>query len=137
MCVSVLQLVVTGLTKIKLGDTFADMPNLSLATSNGLVYSWGRNLLTPEEWEEQHLRQQLIMADGLDVESTASGQGTWTTSGTAAESNAAVVASSPATNALSTKSVLSTKSSYTPAENGETTDDGRTILIDDDADGRQ
>lgn len=37
-------LIVTGLTKLKLGDTFSDMKNVSLATSNGLVYSWGQNI---------------------------------------------------------------------------------------------
>ena len=37
-------LVVTGLTKLKLGDTFYGMKNISLATTNGLVYSWGENL---------------------------------------------------------------------------------------------
>lgn len=42
-------MVVTGLTKSKMGDIFSDMLNVTLATSNGLVYSWGRNLLTFEE----------------------------------------------------------------------------------------
>jgi trehalose-6-phosphate synthase/trehalose-6-phosphatase len=39
---------ITGLTKLKLGDIFADkkFENLTLATSNGLVYSWGKNLLS-------------------------------------------------------------------------------------------
>ncbi|KAJ1440890.1 hypothetical protein B484DRAFT_391004 [Ochromonadaceae sp. CCMP2298] len=40
-------MVVTGLTKLKLGDTFQGLHNLTLATSNGLVYSWGLNLLPP------------------------------------------------------------------------------------------
>lgn len=41
--------VVTGLTKLKLGDTFSSKlyENLTLATSNGLVYSWGKNLSPP------------------------------------------------------------------------------------------
>lgn len=38
-------MVITGLTKQKLGDTFAGLRNVTLATSNGLVYSWGQNLL--------------------------------------------------------------------------------------------
>jgi trehalose-6-phosphatase len=40
--------IVTGLTKLKLGDVFTDMKNVTLVTSNGLVYSWGANLLTGE-----------------------------------------------------------------------------------------
>ena len=36
---------ITGLTKQKLGDTFFGLKNVTLATSNGLVYSWGQNLL--------------------------------------------------------------------------------------------
>lgn len=35
---------ITGLTKAKLGDTFAGLKNVTLATSNGLVYSYGQNL---------------------------------------------------------------------------------------------
>lgn len=37
-------MVITGLTKAKLGNVFQGMKNISLATSNGLVYSWGENL---------------------------------------------------------------------------------------------
>lgn len=37
-------MVITGLTKAKLGDTFAGLKNVTLATSNGLVYSYGQNL---------------------------------------------------------------------------------------------
>jgi trehalose 6-phosphate synthase/phosphatase len=37
-------MVVTGLTKMKLGDTFKDFPNLTIVTSNGLVYSWGESM---------------------------------------------------------------------------------------------
>jgi hypothetical protein len=36
--------VITGLTRLKLGDTFAGLNNVTLATSTGLVYSWGDNL---------------------------------------------------------------------------------------------
>jgi trehalose 6-phosphate synthase/phosphatase len=42
-------IIITGLTKIKLGGLFEDMPNVSLGTSNGLLYSWGKNLLTSSE----------------------------------------------------------------------------------------
>jgi len=44
-------MVMTGLTRIKLGDTFKGMKNVTLVTSNGLVYSWGANLQTMEEKE--------------------------------------------------------------------------------------
>ena len=37
-------MVVTGLTKLKMSDTFSDMPNVTLITSIGLVYRWGLNL---------------------------------------------------------------------------------------------
>ena len=37
-------MVITGLTKMKLGDTFKDFPNLTIVTSNGMVYSWGENM---------------------------------------------------------------------------------------------
>ena len=37
-------MVVTGQTKLKMGDTFSDMPNVTLITSIGLVYRWGLNL---------------------------------------------------------------------------------------------
>ena len=37
-------MVVTGLTKLKMGDIFSDMQNVTLVTSIGLVYRWGRNL---------------------------------------------------------------------------------------------
>lgn len=37
-------MVVTGLTKLKLGDIFMDMPNVTLLTSIGLVYRWGANI---------------------------------------------------------------------------------------------
>jgi hypothetical protein len=49
------QVVITGLTKQKLGDTFAGLRNVTLATSNGLVYSWGQNLLPARH----HTRAQL------------------------------------------------------------------------------
>ena len=45
-------MVVTGLTKLKLGDAFKGYPNVTLVTSNGLVYSWGANMLTQEELDK-------------------------------------------------------------------------------------
>jgi len=53
-------LIVTGLTKIKLGDTFKGLENITLATSNGLVYSWGKNLLTCEESEQLEISMGTI-----------------------------------------------------------------------------
>lgn len=45
-------LIVTGLTKLKLGDLFSDMANVTIGTSNGLVHSWGANLLTYDEMDK-------------------------------------------------------------------------------------
>merc|ERR1711871_228865 len=42
-------MVITGLTKLKMGNVFDKYPNITLATSNGLVFYWGRNLLTEQE----------------------------------------------------------------------------------------
>ena len=45
-------LVVTGLTKLKLSDVFEGLDNISLATSNGLVYSWGRNIRRADDFDK-------------------------------------------------------------------------------------
>jgi hypothetical protein len=50
------QVVITGLTKQKLGDTFAGLKNVTLATSNGLVYSWGQNLLPAKHYKRSQLQ---------------------------------------------------------------------------------
>jgi hypothetical protein len=50
------QVVITGLTKQKLGDTFASLKNVTLATSNGLVYSWGQNLLPAKHYKRSQLQ---------------------------------------------------------------------------------
>ena len=42
-------MVMTGLTRLKLGDTFRGLKNVTLVTSNGLVYSWGENLLSADD----------------------------------------------------------------------------------------
>ncbi len=34
-------LVITGITRMKFGQTFKDLKNVAIATSNGLIYSWG------------------------------------------------------------------------------------------------
>ena len=44
---------------IHLIHSFDLSPLPSLPTSNGLVYSWGRNLLTAEEWDEQQAARQV------------------------------------------------------------------------------
>jgi trehalose-phosphatase len=41
--------VITGLTKMKLGTVFQGMKNLTLVTSNGMVYSWGENMRMKDE----------------------------------------------------------------------------------------
>ena len=42
-------MVLTGLTKLKLGDVFKDMPNVTIATSSGLLYSWGASIQSAED----------------------------------------------------------------------------------------
>lgn len=42
-------LIMTGLTKLKLGELFSDLSDVTIGTSNGLVYSWGKNLLLEDE----------------------------------------------------------------------------------------
>jgi hypothetical protein len=48
----------TGLTRQKLGTVFADeaFRNLTLATSNGIVYSWGQNILKAQDRDIESLR---------------------------------------------------------------------------------
>jgi trehalose-6-phosphatase len=64
-------MVVTGLTKMKLGDTFKDFPNLTIVTSNGLVYSWGENM--KEDAIDEALREPDAGAgvmEGIGADST-------------------------------------------------------------------
>ena len=42
-------MVLTGLTKLKLGDVFKDMPNVTIATSSGLLYSWGESIRSVDD----------------------------------------------------------------------------------------
>lgn len=42
-------MVLTGLTKVKLGDVFENMQNVIVATSSGLIYSWGELLVLAED----------------------------------------------------------------------------------------
>ncbi len=41
--------VVTSLTRLQLGDIFAGFKNLTLVTSNGLVFSWGQNIVNADD----------------------------------------------------------------------------------------
>ena len=49
------------------------LPPLFTVYSNGLVYSWGRNLLTAQEWEAQ--RQSQEAAESKKEAETASKEG--------------------------------------------------------------
>lgn len=64
-------MVVTGLTKLKLGDNFNDMNNVTIVTSGGLVYSWGDNLLknnTPSyQAYSEYYPSTDALADGLSA----------------------------------------------------------------------
>jgi len=46
--------VVTSLTRLKLGTIFAGFKNLTLVTSNGLVFSWGQNMINSDDRISQH-----------------------------------------------------------------------------------
>jgi hypothetical protein len=65
------QVVITGLTKQKLGDTFAGLKNVTLATSNGLVYSWGQNLLPAKHYKRSQL-QHLASAAAAAAQAASS-----------------------------------------------------------------
>lgn len=66
-------MVVTGLTKLKLSDTFLGMKNLTLVTSNGLVYSWGQNMLDVSEKESLSAQLSLLSPHGHAAGATTSG----------------------------------------------------------------
>ena len=68
-------MVITGLTQAKLGDTFAGMKNLTLATSNGLIFSWGANM---QAAHDEDILETMVTA-GKDSSGKSSGN-----SGTAA-----------------------------------------------------
>jgi len=53
-------LVLTGLTRSKMGNLFSasSLSNLTVATSIGLVYSWGERMMTEDEKEEKREREK-------------------------------------------------------------------------------
>eukprot|EP01039_Chlorochromonas_danica_P010042 gene10042-11113_t len=55
--------IITGLTRQKLSDTFKGFRNVTLATSNGLVYSWAENLTV------QHKCLELIQTNSPSTSS--------------------------------------------------------------------
>mmetsp|Transcript_30642 Transcript_30642/g.51813 ORF Transcript_30642/g.51813 Transcript_30642/m.51813 type:complete len:1299 (+) Transcript_30642:113-4009(+) len=66
-------MVVTGLTKLKLGDTFKGMKNVSLVTSNGLVYSWGANLQpAPHKKRPRSVKSASIVSAATGADASAS-----------------------------------------------------------------
>jgi trehalose 6-phosphate synthase/phosphatase len=42
-------IIITGLTRTKLGDTFKGYKNVTLVTSNGFMYSWGAGMLNSDD----------------------------------------------------------------------------------------
>ncbi len=46
-------MIITGLTKMKLGDVFNGMNNITIATSSGLIYSWGANMASEDFSSEE------------------------------------------------------------------------------------
>eukprot|EP01041_Mallomonas_annulata_P003536 gene3536-7030_t len=61
-------LVVTGITRAKLGGIFNNMKNVTVATSIGLVYSWGSHMLTEEERD-----RGTLSTSSLDAYNTTNG----------------------------------------------------------------
>jgi trehalose-phosphatase len=71
-------MVMTGLTKMKLGSVFQGMKNLTLVTSNGMVYSWGENLRMQDEvvYDTERLEGQPgSAAVGVDAASSSAAGG--------------------------------------------------------------
>ena len=56
-------MVVTGLTKVKLGDVFQNMKNVTIATSSGLIYSWGDNFLSKND-ETEYIQEGTTPSSG-------------------------------------------------------------------------
>lgn len=66
-------MVITGLTKAKLGDTFAGLKNVTLATSNGLVYSYGQNLQPKPHYKRTKLHHLATAAAAAANAGTSAG----------------------------------------------------------------
>jgi hypothetical protein len=81
--------VITGLTKLKLGDVFQGLPNITLATSNGLVHSWGANLQP-----RQHCKRMQLQTLAAAAAAVVAGGGS-TVSGTPSRSRAGTGAPLP------------------------------------------
>lgn len=69
--------VMSGLTREKLGGIFDDIPNLTIATSNGVVYSWGVGLLWDTdiipEAEEDGVPSCIVSVSSEDGENEENG----------------------------------------------------------------
>jgi hypothetical protein len=119
-------MVVTGLTKTKLGETFKDFPNITLVTSNGLVYSWGANMLTPDEqerYDEAKLSSSMsgtfsVSASSCTIPGTGIGIGTGAITG--ARPQGAVVTPTPvtSTNSLAAAATAASSMCAAPAADG-------------------
>lgn len=62
-------LINTSLSRKKLGNIFDDFENITIATSSGLVCSWGRNVLTVEEKEEESNETQSYFGSVASIDS--------------------------------------------------------------------
>lgn len=58
-------LIVTGLTQLKLGNTFSHMNNICVGTSNGLVYSWGGVLSKNVVFDDSMIEEKSLVSDHI------------------------------------------------------------------------
>jgi len=58
--------IVTSLTRLKLGSIFAGFKNLTLVTSNGLVFSWGLNMINSDDRICQHEAMNVVSPPAPD-----------------------------------------------------------------------
>ena len=66
-------MIVTGLIKLKLGETFHGLKNITIATSNGLVYSWGQNLLPKRQNNRKRIQQLAAIAAASVTNASSNG----------------------------------------------------------------
>mmetsp|Transcript_2621 Transcript_2621/g.2601 ORF Transcript_2621/g.2601 Transcript_2621/m.2601 type:complete len:1079 (+) Transcript_2621:113-3349(+) len=61
-------LINTSLSRKKLGNIFDDFENITISTSSGLVCSWGKNVLTIEEREDENNETQSYLGSVASID---------------------------------------------------------------------
>lgn len=61
-------LINTSLSRKKLGNIFDDFENITISTSSGLVCSWGKNVLTVEEKEDENNETQSYLGSVASID---------------------------------------------------------------------